>query len=233
MVCNILEIMIRTAGASADHLDLSSFTRTLLTGLHGSWSAHCTTGPLAKDAPVDGIVETDYFAVLARLIMASLGSFRQAVGDDDTTMTWLLEEWFSHFENIGDPARRKLMCLALTTLLGTNQPFILRSLQSLMTMWTDVITELREGAEDVGSDSLVYAPDVVSDAPSSEDPEAPEDGRRRRWTYSDEVYTINLPEFVRSKLQRAIAACGASFEQEWLGNVDKEVVASFSQLGIM
>ncbi|KAK5122921.1 hypothetical protein LTR85_003486 [Meristemomyces frigidus] len=232
MVCNIVEIAIRLAGSAVDQAmpDLTGFLRTLIEGLHGSWMAHCTTGPLAKDSPVDGIVETDYFAVLARLVVASLGGFSKAVGDD-ATMKWLLEEWFSHFENIGDPARRKLMCLALTKLLETNQPFILLNLQSLMNMWTDVITELREGAEDTNGDSLFYA-NSVPEAPS-DTAEAPEDSRRRRLTYSDEVHTVNLPDFVRTRLQQAISACGGSFEQDWLVNVDKEVVNSFSQLGIM
>ncbi|KAK4543323.1 hypothetical protein LTR36_005682 [Oleoguttula mirabilis] len=230
MVCNIVEVIIRAAGTSIDHIDLSAFTRTLVEGLRGSWVAHCTTGPLAKDSPVDGIVETDYFAVLARLILASLGSFTAAVGDD-ATMKWLLEEWFSHLENIGDPSRRKLMCLALTKLLETNQPFILLNLQSLMTMWTDVITELREGAEDANGDSLVYA-NNISEAPHDA-LEAPEDARRRLLTHGDEVHTVNLPDFVRSTLRQAIAACGGSFEQDWLVNVDKEVVNSFTQLGIM
>ena len=64
--------------------------------------------------------------------------------------------WFSHLENVGDPTRRKLMCLSLTRLLETNQPFILIKLQSLMTMWTDVVVELRNDAEDIAGDSLVY-----------------------------------------------------------------------------
>jgi len=124
------------------------------------------------------------------------------------------------------------MCLALTKLLETNGPFILLSLQNLMYIWTDVITELREDAQDTratNGDSLVYsAPEQPSEAP-----EAPEDARRRNLTYSDEVHTVDLPNYVRTHLQQAIAACGGSFEQEWLANVDKEVVASFSQLGIM
>lgn len=243
MVCNIVELAARVGLQLSD--DLVGFLTVLLEGLRGSWTAHCTTGPLAKDPPVDGIVETDYFAILARLILSDLPSFTAAVEAAaptidgvkpslDTTMKWLLEEWFSHFENTGDPSRRKLMALALTKLLETNQPFILLNLQSLMTLWTDVITELREGAEDMNGDSLVYAGNGTSSEEGEEvGPEAPEDAKRRQLTYSDEVHAVNLVEFVRHYLQQAIAASGGSFEQEWLVNVDKDVVGGFTQLGVM
>ncbi|EMC99470.1 hypothetical protein BAUCODRAFT_82563 [Baudoinia panamericana UAMH 10762] len=253
MVCNIIELLIRSAqklggeGAVAEiavSMTRSRLLQTLLVGLRGSWMAHCTTGPLAKEPPVDGIVETDYFAVLARLILGSLDGFSAAIRtasagfssdnvDVEGTMKWLLEEWFNHFENVGDPGRRKLMCLALTKLLATNQPFILLHLQSLMTVWTDIITELREGAEDTTGDSLVYA-SAAAEA-SSEGLEAPEDVRRRELTCSDEVHTVNLPEFVKFYLEQAVAAAGGSerFQREWLVNVDKEVVAAFTQLGII
>ncbi|RMY50678.1 hypothetical protein D0863_14812 [Hortaea werneckii] len=243
MVCNIGELLIRAAASMPDVSqglvkDMLPFLQTLLEGLHGSWKAHCTTGPLAKDPPVDGIVETDYYAVLARLILAGLDGFTSAVGSEKT-MKWLLEEWFSHFENIGDPSRRKLMALALTKLLESQSEVIMVSLQSLMTIWTDVVTELREGAEDAAggaavdanSDSLVYgAPDQAIDPY-----EAPEDVRRRNLMYSDEVHTVNLPIYIREHLQSTIAACGGAeaFQEQWMVNVDKEVVTAFTGLGIM
>ncbi|MBE7181414.1 MAG: hypothetical protein INR71_09445 [Terriglobus roseus] len=126
-------------------------------GLRGSWIAHQTTGPRALDTLVDGIVETDYLAVMSRILLASPGAFLDAVCQADATssgwdveaeMKWLLEEWFSHFENVGDPGRRKLMCLALTRLLESGAPWALAKLQDLMTAWTDVVTELTEGMDD-------------------------------------------------------------------------------------
>lgn len=125
------------------------------------------------------------------------------------------------------------MCLAVTKLLEMNQPIILLSLQSLMTIWTDVLTELQEGVEDARNphrDSLVY--DTSSGA-AADPHESPEDSRRKRMTWRDEIHTISLPEWVRKHLQQTIAATGDSFEQEWLVNVDKEVVSGFGQLGVM
>ncbi|KAI4741442.1 ARM repeat-containing protein [Aureobasidium sp. EXF-12298] len=258
-VNNLVELIIRSAerigGESAistiaSDLVESDFLRKQLRGLHGSWVAHCTTGPLARDPPVDGIVETDYLSVLARLALGSENIFLQAVQASappiplsDTTnqpslhdsMKWLLEEWFSHFENIGDPSRRKLMCLALTKLLSTSQPFILSSLQSLMTLWTDMINEIREEGGAVDSDTLVY--DNI-DQLRNTDPEvieAPEDERRRALTFADPVHNVRTSQWIKHYLQIAIQAAGGqeAFQNEWLVNVDKDVIAAFGELGIM
>ncbi|KAM3420367.1 hypothetical protein BST61_g3648 [Cercospora zeina] len=218
------------------------FFSKLLQGLHGSWTAHCSTGPNAQDAPVDGIVETDYFAIFARAILGSLEGFiptLQAVAssslnqpDLSATLKWLLEEWTWHFENIGDPSRKKLMCLALTKLLETNLPVVLENLQSLMTIWTSLLLELREDEADIGSDTLVWKDNAANEAYG---PETPEDARRRALTTGDEVHTVNLPQFIQHYLQKTIEACGGQeqFQEVWLVNVDKEVVKSFGELGVM
>ena len=251
LVCNLVEVIVRRAeklggqdavSQTAADLVHTGFFGKLLEGLRGSWTAHCTTGPLKKDPPVDGIVETDYFSILARVILGSLNGFCQACQSAapiidsqnaslELTMKWLLEEWFSHFENVGDPSRRKLMCLALTKLLETGQSFILLNLQSLITVWTDVITELRGDEEDSSGDSLVYH----NGETTAQGLEAPEDTRRRELTHSDIVHMVNLPAFVKQHLEHAIAACGGSqrFQDEWLVNVDRDVLDAFLKLGIM
>lgn len=254
MVNNQIEIIIRTAerlgGESAvsqvtSDLISAQFLSKQLAGLRGSWVAHCTTGPLAKEPAVDGMVETDYLSVLARLALSSSSIFLQAVlaaapsiqhgtpASIEDTMKWLLEEWFSHFENIGDPGRRKLMCLALTNLLSTSQPFILQNLQLLMSMWTDVIVELRGDEEDPMADSLVLQ--NAEALKLGEGPEAPEDERRRELTLGDPVHRVRLPEFVKHHLQAAIQACGGyeAFRERWLGDVDQDVVNAFGKLGVV
>ncbi|KAK3696988.1 hypothetical protein LTR37_017695 [Vermiconidia calcicola] len=254
MLCNLVEVIVRAAenlgggpavAQTTTDLVHVGFLAKLLDGLRGSWIAHCTTGPNRKDLPVDGIVETDYFSILARLIVGSLDGFCQAcqraaplgqASNLESTMKWLLEEWFSHFENVGDPSRRKLMCLALTKLLETNQSFALVNLQSLMTVWTDIITELREEDADANADSLVYSTDGAGAAQGYDgSPEAPEDTRRRELSYSDVVHTVNLPGFVKQHLEQAIAAAGGSqrFQDEWLVNVDRDVLEGFSRMGIV
>ncbi|GAB7347398.1 hypothetical protein MBLNU459_g4324t1 [Dothideomycetes sp. NU459] len=253
-VNNLVEIMVRAAEALGGEdavrtvtgdLVESGFMRRQLEGLRGSWTAHCTTGPLAKEPPVDGIVETDYFSVFARIIMGSDSAFYQAVqaaapatdasSSLDTSMKWILEEWFSHFENIGDPSRRKLMCLALTKLLSSHQPFIMASLQSLMTTWTDVVSELRDEGDAADFDSLVFEDPNALKPQDDSVPESPEDERKRALSCADPVHTIKTTLWIQHHLQKSIQTCGGldAFQNEWLVNVDKDVIAAFGALGIM
>nr|POE99510.1 importin-11 [Quercus suber] len=257
LVCNLIEYILWTAqilggenavARTATDLVQTGLLRKLLEGLHGSWKAHCTTGPLAESALVDGVVETDYFSILARFILGSdLATFCQSCtsvassietisspSDLNSIMKWLLEEWFSHFENIADPGRRKIMCLALTKLLQTNQPFILLNLQLLMTIWTDVVTELREDASHPSGDSLVCS--FEGGATASEDASrTPEDDRNREYTRKDEVHSIPLAQWIQMHLQQSVAACGGDerFREEWLVNVDQDVLKGFGALGIL
>ncbi len=130
----------------------------LIDGLRGSWEAHQTSGPNRVTPAVDGLIETDYFSILARLVLCSRRVFLRALeslrprGSDDIhqAMDWLLTEWFSHFGNMSHEIHRKLNCLALTSLLETGAPWILNRLQDLMTVWTDVITELEVNSYDPG-----------------------------------------------------------------------------------
>jgi hypothetical protein len=133
----------------------TGFLAKVLEGLHGAWQHHQSHGPYRElpSRAVDGVVETDYFTVLARIGLASpstLLSALQSVSNTDLekTLDWLLEEWFSHIENIGDGPNKKLMTLVLTRLLEGGDAWMLGRLQSLMTVWTDVLGELLDGMDD-------------------------------------------------------------------------------------
>lgn len=269
LVCNLVEQIIRMAhkvggedAVKQTVQDLQPFLTAVLHGLHGSWRAHCTTGPLAKQPPVDGIVETDYLSILARIMLGSTSSFLQLCAtftplpDDpkdphpttpeplETTLNWLLEEAFSHFDNVADPSRRKLLTLALTSLLSTAQPFILTHLQDLMTLWTSVITELRDSYDESATpsatslnplaDSLVYQTPGPANAEEAA-AETPEDARRRELVNADVVRTVSVAEGVRHFLGGVVQAVGGEgvFTAEWVGNVDREVVDAFGELGVM
>ena len=250
LITHLIELLIRSADSVGGthaiatlttHLVSTGFLATLLTGIHTAYSAHQTTGP-NRASSIDGLVETDYLSVLARLALASPQLFLSALAATfphdpvETTLPWLLTEWFSHFDNVPDPVKKKLNCLGLTALLDTNQPWILSRLQELMTIWTDVITELVVDEVDDnnknGADCLIYW-DV--EALKGADPEAPIDERRRKLEFADPVRRVDIKAFVREKLAAAVVACGGreAFEQAWLVNVDADVVKGFGALGVI
>lgn len=244
-ITHLVEILVRAAesigGPDAvarltTSLVETGFVAKLLTGLRESFDAHQTTGPNRKHTTIDGVVETDYLSVLARIAFASPDIFVQAIAaatqpaDVTSTMDWLLTEWFSHFDHIGDAKRKKLMCLALTNLLSLHHAWILSRLQSLMTVWTDVITELTEGMD--GADCLVY---WDAEGLKGDGPEAPEEERRRDLVFGDPVHRVDVREFVRERLRRVVEVGGGEerFARDWVADVDRDVVGGFGALGVL
>ena len=227
----------------------STLLSTLLSGLYNAYLAHQTTGPNRIRPSIDGIVETDYLNIFARLAVASpsllLSGLEAALqssktdgsNNQDRITEWLITEWFSHIDSIGHPTHKKLNCLALTSFLSIGQPFILSHLQSLMTIWTDLVTEivvdasLEEGRPDY-RDSLVYN-DPSAQKPDG--PEAPADERRRVLDFEDPVHRIDVRDFIREKLAVAVEKCEGMelFQREWVQNVDTDVVRAFGALGIV
>ncbi|OAG20446.1 ARM repeat-containing protein [Alternaria alternata] len=216
----------------------SGFLAKVMEGLHGAWTHHQSHGPYRElpSRAVDGVVETDYFTVLARIGVASPSVLLEALSSLSSeglekTLDWLLEEWFSHIENIGDAPNKKLMCLVLTRFLEGGQPWMMGRLQSLIGIWTDVLGELLDGMVDRSQDSLFWPPEPYHPT----EPEAPEDIRKRELIYTDPVHQINLVAFVREHLQQAIQQVGGeqAFQEEWLSRVDKEILKGFGELGIM
>ncbi|PWY72374.1 importin 11 [Aspergillus heteromorphus CBS 117.55] len=245
----------------------SSFLAALLEGLHSAHEASQSTGPNRKQTSVYGVVETDYFSVLARLALAHPSIFVSAVSaatnsPDHHVLAWLLTEWFSHYDNIGSTTQKKLHALALTNLLSLPsnpnthshshshnqdppQPppsYLLTHLQSYLTMWTDIVTELAESLDDSTStnpddpragDYLIYWNNAQT-AAATDDTEPPENIRKRDWDNNDVLHKINIRDFLRERLHALIVGCGGEqrFQEEWLVNVDRDVVGAFGALGL-
>ena len=254
IITHLVELLIRAAESTGDRSAVgrlteisfnTSFMCTVMTDLRSAYDAHQTTGPNRTYSDVDGVVETDYLSILARITLASPSIFATTIASisdsrkekPEELLRWLLTEWFSHLENIGDTTKKKLMCLALTSLLdlGPNE-WLLGRLQDFITMWTDVINEcveyLGEG-EGKERDTLVYfnPEELVRDGGS----EAPEDQRRRSVLFADPIHRVNIKDFVREHLQSTINAAGGqdAFQQQWLVNVDVDVIKAFGTLGVL
>jgi len=217
----------------------ADFFQQLMLGLRESYEAHQMTGPKARVSNVQGQVETDFFALLARLVYASPDILIELVemtspGSLSGTMDWLLEEWFSHAQDmVSDPPRQKLMTMALSRLLTTCQPVILGRLQQLMDLWISVIESLTEGNEDKSVDSLVWSQQegafVASEGQSAGE------ARKAALQATDPVHIVNLKEVVKFAVGVVVEMSGGPemFQTEWLVNVDKEIVQQFGTLDII
>ncbi|KAJ6264602.1 hypothetical protein Dda_0751 [Drechslerella dactyloides] len=241
VITDAIELIVRTAAAVQGEEGMtalgqamvsSGVAQKLFEGVYTTWEAHQTSGPNKKYPELDTLVLTHYFRVLSRIILASMNvfvgllTFLEANGGEGRRRVteWLMEEWFSHFGNIGNPTSRKLNCLALTKLLERDEDWILLKMQDLMNVWTDVVGEIMED----GKDTLVY--DISADGA---DPQSAESVRRKELVATDPVHTINIVEWVRHYLLEAQNRHGAeAFKVKCIDNVDKDVLADFMKLNI-
>ena len=248
MVTHLVELLVR----SAEHLggepavkELTSslisslFLKTLFSGIREACDAHQTTGPNRVHPSIDAVVETDYLNVLARLAVASptllVAAFEST--PEGSSMGWLVTEWLDHMDSISHPTQKKLNCLAVTSLLDIGGDLMLSHLQSLISLWTELITELvvddvGENGEFIKRDALVYSsPDAFK---LEGIPDSPAAQRQRLLTFADPTHRIDIREYVGQKLGKSIERCGGmdAFRTQWLENVDKDVLQAFGDLGI-
>ncbi|KAL9596999.1 MAG: hypothetical protein Q9219_005425 [cf. Caloplaca sp. 3 TL-2023] len=245
LVLNMIELLVQSAlvlGGDAGLTTLISqslefnFLQTLLSGLRGAHEAHQTSGPNRSKTWLDMLVETDYLSILSRIVLASPNLFVDVIKAArpeehfDTTIKWLLSEWFRHLDNISHPEKKKLNLLALTALLQTGQLWILEHLQELMAVWTEAVLELYDGEDGTGDDSLVYKdPNALRGV----DETAEQEGQIKL-LIADPIHRHDLKTFIREHLQYAISASGGNetFQAEWVVNVDRDVLHDFQKLNI-
>lgn len=216
----------------------TGYLAELLRILKEAYDYHQDPRPNRKPLDVIGPGETSLFTLLSRIALLSPALFVQAINASSQSLDWLVVEWLSHFDAIGDILRKKLQTLAITNLLvASNAPpmVMLEQLQSLMTLWTDVVTELgEEAAEESQGDYLWY--NKPSEEPEWPDA-TPEDARKRAVSNVDPIYAVNIRSFITERLQQVMHNWPndgqAGFEQEWLSRVDSAVLKAFVELRLL
>lgn len=220
----------------------TSFLSNLLTILKEAHEYHRDPQP-SRDVPsVIGPAETDLFSVLSRLAILSPYLLVEGLiaAQGPSTPSWVVEEWTTHFETIGDVYQKKLQSLAMTSLYTISCPpptFMLEQLQALMTVWTDMITELGEDASDNTEGDYLFQPSHAEETSDPQDPLllGPEADRKREIERLDPVYCRNLRTLVGQTMQTVVTSVGGPevFQHTWLNRVDPAVVQAFANLGLM
>jgi hypothetical protein len=250
-VFEVVELLIRAADELAgvdgvktvgEIMVSSDFFRELMLGLRESYEAHQTTGPRAKVSNVQGEVETDFLVILARIMYASPELFVSMVGPEaPNTVPWLLEEWFSHTQDMisSDPPRQKLMAMALSKLFSLAEPYIILRAQQVLDLWTSVLQSLSNPSDSFiypqTIDSLVYPKSEEGGTYTATHGQSAGEARKAALQDTDPVNTIVLRELVSHVLGIVIEKFGGpeGFRNEVLGNVDKEVLEQFGALGVL
>ncbi|KAI2641149.1 putative importin 11 [Xylaria nigripes] len=207
------------------------FLKYILEGIHDAYEAHQTSGPKKKQSRVEPLGLASYFTILSRIAVIDPSTFVAmlgTVGPLDNVWAWLSSEWFSCFDSMVEFERLKLNLLGITRLLELPQPMaglVLARLQDYMSMWTSVIYQL-------------WDPNVPGhDWLFSEEPLAGiewdtyRDVVERDLYTIDPVRTVSSHAFVQERLQTLSQTVGEQTFQEWVGNVDKDIVSGFQNVG--
>ncbi|KAI0443220.1 putative importin 11 [Xylaria telfairii] len=207
------------------------FFKSLLEGIRNTYEAHQTSGPKKKQSRLTAFSLGSYFVILSRIAVIDPSIFvamLETLGPIESVWDWLSDEWFSCFDSMSEPDRLKLNLLAVTRLLKLPQPMaglVLRKLQDYLSMWTSVICQLWDD-DTPGHDGL-----YTTEKPPPTEWDTPKDIVERELYATDPVRTVISYDFVKESLQGLAQVVGEQTFQEWLENVDKDVLAGFQHLG--
>ncbi|POS75921.1 hypothetical protein DHEL01_v205688 [Diaporthe helianthi] len=205
----------------------------MLQRIHTDWERSQLTGPnAASKEALEWSHKLAYFSTLARIALADpalLVNVITTVGGDMTQVwPWLSNQWFGSFDSMADIERQKLSCLALTRLCELPQPvqdLVCSSLQDYFSMWPSAVLECHDGNA-LGEDGLVW------DAPPQAEESTPLENAEAALVARDPVHTLRTYGFVTERLQGLVQRAGgeAAFRENWVVNVDKDVLDKFERL---
>ncbi|KAK7914669.1 importin-beta domain-containing protein [Apiospora marii] len=207
----------------------TGFLKFMLEGIHDAHEARQTSGPKRRQPRVSNLALTDYFSILSRIALADPAIFAELVaslGPLEQVWPWLSAEWFYAFDCMADTLRQKLNLLALTRLVELGQPvqeLVLGQLQDFFTMWTGVFAQVIE-EDSPGVDATV----MMAPAEATEW-DTPKDVRERSLLTSDPVRNVNCLDYVKTSLESLVQRTGPSFQENYLINVDADVLGSFNR----
>ncbi|KAL1898508.1 hypothetical protein Sste5346_003412 [Sporothrix stenoceras] len=228
----------------------------ILQRLHAAWEAHQSTGPNAKQSPIKPTTQVEYIMILSRIALGNpnaildlLGSLQLQSGgvlqlteatsgaNVEAIWPWLMPEWFGTLDNMGNAENQKVACLGLTRLLEVQRPvgngsgsqfsdLVLGRLQDYLSMWTTTVVDAQGDA--TKPDCYVWA----EGAPPPTEYDTPLMTAESALAAKDPLHTQTTHAFVMARLMDVIGRVGgeAAFNDNWLVNVDRDVLAGFQGL---
>jgi len=172
-----------------------------------------------------------HLSILSRLILASHSLFASLclstagkLGSNHNDVAGkVLDVWCDKMPCVTAPERRKLLALALASLLTTESPVVLSRVYIVFLNIAETLNDVTRPDESGGAiDSLMAGVgDVVLDTDDI-DYETEHDSRKRQIAMQDPVHTIVLKEYVQDQVNRMAQQLGETNYKELIMNVDVE-----------
>ncbi|KTW32847.1 hypothetical protein PNEG_04338 [Pneumocystis murina B123] len=146
-------------------------------------------------------ITIQYFSLISRICLQDPSiifdflakfSFQQDVLTNEEIINNFLNTWISIFDNIGNPKYRKLNVMGITSLLITNNPYVLINIKPLINIWSETLSEIKENKE---GDALIYwnTQDEENDLDTTNNPEMI---RRQQLIKQDPIHTTHLETYI-------------------------------------
>jgi len=172
-----------------------------------------------------------HLSILSRLILASHALFASlcqaaagTIGSNHNDVAGkVLDVWCDKMACVTAPERRKLLALALASLLTTDSPVVLSRVYIVFLNLVETLNDVTK-TDDAGAavDSLMAGVgDVVLDTDDI-DYETEHDSRKRQIAMQDPVHTIVLRDYVQAQVTRMAQQLGETAYKEIIMNVDVE-----------
>ncbi|XP_025988131.1 importin-11 [Solenopsis invicta] len=176
-----------------------------------------------------------YMSIVARVLLSSRDIFVQAISDlaqslgneirEDVVLGKLVHSWVNAMSLVAQTERRKLLALALCSLLGANSP------PTVLECFPHIISNIVETLNDITKfDDMGYPVDslMITDQSSPShyenvDYETEHAQRQKRLVFSDPVHSISLKDTLQSQLVTLRSIVGDQQFDQLLSTLNSEI----------
>jgi hypothetical protein len=185
------------------------------------------------------MVMSMYLSIVARVLLCSRESFGQGLsrvaesvgGTQESVLSKVLDVWLDKMSLVTQPERRKLLGLALASLLTAQSSPVIDHFCGILLNITEVLNDITktDNTQSIKQlDSLMITPDQGSVPGQSDegsgDCETEHDQRRRQLAISDPVHTVVLRDYFQAQINELQSQVGGMQFDQLLQTVDCETM---------
>nr|CAD7396049.1 unnamed protein product [Timema cristinae] len=181
------------------------------------------------------MVMSMYLSVMSRILLSSRDVFSQVVSivaqlEDsraEIILDKILDVWLDKMPLVTQLERRKLLGIALTSLLTVQSSYVLEKFCGVLLCVTEVLNDVVKLDMDGGMfDALMYSDQLSSSVSEDDlDYETEHDQRRRMLAATDPVHTIVLRDYLQTQLTELHQQLGTSQFEQLVQTVDVETLS--------
>lgn len=147
----------------------------------------------------------------------------------------ILDVWLDKMLQVTQPDRKKLLSLALSSLLTSGSPVVLDRIFAIILNVTETLGDITRQDEQIGGhiDALIKSPADLAAEGDDLDYETEHDQRKRDVAAQDPVHTIILRDYLQTQIQSFKNQIGETRYEDIMTNVDVETMANLKEFVVL